>query len=106
MLRHELTSVVNQLLRVSHFWMKVGIDIEGIDPQSVGGVTLFFRDEIKEKSCFLDGLDLLRRRNPVRQFWVSAEWFGHIGSGSFVLLLLTDEEKSKTPAVGAVASNY
>ena len=46
MLRHELTSVVNQLLRVSHFWMEVGIDIEGVDPQSVSGVTLFFWDEI------------------------------------------------------------
>jgi len=73
--------------------MEVGIDIEGVDPQSVSGVTLFFWDEIKEKTRFLDGLDLLRRRDPVRKFWVGAEWFGHIGSGSFVLLLLTDDEK-------------
>ena len=28
------------------------------------------------KIQFLNGLDLLRGRNPVRQFWISAEWFG------------------------------
>ena len=77
--------------------MEVGIDIEGVDPQSVGGVTLFFWNEIKEKTCFLDGLDLLKRRNPIRQFRVAAEWFGHIGSLSIVLLPLTDDEKQENP---------
>ena len=77
--RQELRSLVDQFLWISHFWVKVGIDIQGVDPQGVGGVTLFFRHQIKQSPCIVDGLDLLRRWNPVHQFWVRAERLAHLG---------------------------
>ena len=43
LMRQEFESIVYQLLWVGHLWMQEGIDIQGIDPQGVGGITLFFR---------------------------------------------------------------
>lgn len=91
-LNEGLVGVVHQLLRVRHLRVETGLNVQSMEGVRVGAVSLLLRDKVQEFAGSGDGLNLLFRRNPVRhfltllgnpvrQFRVGTEWFGHIGMG-------------------------
>ena len=80
-LNEELVRVVYQLLGVSHLRVEMAHDVQSVDRVRIGAVSLLLTDKVQEFTGTSDGLKLLVRRNPVRQFRVGAECFGHIGMG-------------------------
>ena len=58
-LSDELEGVVYQLLRVCHLRVEMAHDVQGIDRERIGAVSLFLRDEVQEVAGSSDGLNLL-----------------------------------------------
>ena len=55
----ELEGVVHQLLRVCHNREEIGLDVQSVDRDFVGVVSLLLRDEIQEFAGSENGLNLL-----------------------------------------------
>ena len=58
-LSDELGGVVHQLLRVRHLRVEMAHDVQGVDRERIGTVSLFLRNELQEFTSISDGLKLL-----------------------------------------------
>lgn len=58
-LNDELEGVVHQLLRVRHLRVEMGLDVQGVNRECIGAVSLLLRDEVQDFAGSSDGLNLL-----------------------------------------------
>ena len=99
---HTFQGKIKILYEPLHVLKQVGIeecmDIDGIDQKVICAVCCPIGAKTHQRACLLNGLDLLRSRNPIHQFWIGAEWFGQVWRWySFAsLVLLPEQESSKS----------
>ena len=58
-LNDELEGVVYQLLRVRHLRVEMGLDVQGVNRECIGAVSLLLRDEVQDFAGSSDGLNSL-----------------------------------------------
>ena len=70
--RHEvvqpLLCIVCYLLRIGVLWAQIGINVEEVDEGLVRFVSFLLWDKVPNVKGSSEGINLLLKRNPVRQF--------------------------------------